>query len=79
MPATILPFERRDVPRSPTADAESPPPTLRAFRPLSQPTSRLSARETAHRWAMLSYLRRHSVSWRRIEAPSGGKSPDPVR
>ena len=69
MPVTILPFERRDVPRRPTADADSPPSTLMAFRPPPRPTSRLSARETAHRWAMLSHLRRHSVSWRRLAAP----------
>jgi hypothetical protein len=65
MPATILPFERRDAPRSPTAGAESPPPTLRAFPPPPRPTSR----QIAHRWAMLSHLRRHFPR----------REPDPVR
>ena len=69
MPATILPFERRDAPRSPAVDAELPPPILRAFRPPSRPTSHLSARETAHRWAMLSHLRQHFTR----------KEPDPIR
>jgi hypothetical protein len=65
MPATILPFERREAPRGPTADAEPPPPPLTAFRPPSRPTSQ----QIAHRWAMLSHLRRHFP--RRL--------PDPVR
>jgi hypothetical protein len=43
MPATVLHFERRD--RSP----------LTPFRPRALPT----AQQIAHRWAMLSYLRRH--------------------
>jgi hypothetical protein len=74
MPATILPFERRDAPRRPTENLE-PPPTLRAFPLPSPPTSR----QMAHRWAMLAHLRRHSLSWRRIAAPSGERRPDPVR
>jgi hypothetical protein len=65
MPATILPFERREAPRSPSEEAEPPPPALRAFRPPSRPTSR----QIAHRWAMLSHLRRH---FRR-------RLPDPIR
>ena len=74
MPATILPFERRDAPRRPIADAE-PPPTLTTLRPPPRPTSR----QIAHRWAMLSHLRRHSVSWRRFAAPPTRRFPDPVR
>ena len=68
MPATILPFERRDLSRSPTADTELPP-TLKAFHFTPRPTSRPSAREIAHRWAMLSHLRRHFPR----------REPDPVR
>ena len=61
MPATILPFERRHATAS---DSRRLPERLRALSP-----SRPSAREIAHRWAMLSHLRRHFAR----------KTPDPVR
>ena len=63
MPATILPFERRQpagLPPASTPEVEpgtessSPPPPVREFRPRESPTSQ----QIAHRWAMLSHLSR---------------------
>ena len=51
MPATILPFERRDP--------AAPEPRRQADRLPSLRVSLPSAKEIAHRWAMLSHLRRH--------------------
>lgn len=73
MPATILPFERRDAALPPRQPFERLP-----ARPPAKDSPRASPREIAHRWAMLSHLRRHSVSWRRAEAPAGGKPSDTV-
>ena len=73
MPATILPFERRQPagpPPAPAPEVEpgtgstSPPSPVREFRPREEPTSR----QIAHRWAMLSHLSRHFP-----------RAPDPVR
>jgi hypothetical protein len=58
MPATILPFVRRNAPgRLPQREAttESEPPRLPLLHPHAEPTSR----QIAHRWAMLSHLTRH--------------------
>lgn len=69
MPATILPFERRD-PSSPVAvrsdQAVPDPPPAPALHALAVPASRLTPRSIAHRWAMLSYLTRHDT---RRDAP----------
>ena len=61
MPATILPFERRQstgLAPAPEIDrvtgATPSPPPVTAFRPRSVPTSQ----QVAHRWAMLSHLSR---------------------
>ena len=62
MPATILLFERRD-PSGRERDSQAQPAPLRAPAP---PTSR----QIAHRWAMLSHLRRHFAG-----PPSGPTSP----
>jgi len=51
MPATILPFERRD----PSARARDGDAGATPLRSPALPTSR----QIAHRWAMLSHLRRH--------------------
>jgi hypothetical protein len=60
MPATILPFARREHPglepeRDPLAPDRPRLPPLAAPRPRGRPTSR----QIAHRWTMLSHLRRH--------------------
>jgi hypothetical protein len=60
MPATILPFIRPDHPppepeREPVAPNRLRLPAVAALRPRGRPTSR----QIAHRWAMLSHLRRH--------------------
>jgi hypothetical protein len=79
MPATILPFERRDpAPRAPELEAAAPAeparfPPLKAVPPRRLPTSRHTSRQTAHRWAMLSHLSHLS----RRFAPPGPR--DPVR
>jgi hypothetical protein len=85
MPATILPFERRQpaaVPPAPHVDsgaesAPAPPPlnVVRPF-PVSSPAP-ITSRQVAHRWAMLSHLSRHSASWHRVVAPPGADD-DPV-
>ena len=73
MPATILPFERRSpsssvAGRSDAAQPDSPP--LRAPHSFPVRAARLTSRNIAHRWAMLSHLTRHYP--RRI-------GPDPIR
>jgi hypothetical protein len=57
MPATILPFVRPDAAgRGPDPAAAGPEPArIPVLRPHALPTSR----QIAHRWAMLSHLRRH--------------------
>jgi len=64
MPATILPFVRREP---------SPP----AVRPPAMPGLRPTSRQIAHRWAMLSHLTRHYP--RRLSAPPPKELPDTVR
>lgn len=67
MPAIILPFERRH-PSSRGAACRAavaaPPPAVRP----------ITSRQIAHRWAMLSHLRRHFPPKDRP-----GEPPDPVR
>jgi len=57
MPATILPFVRPAIAgHGPDhAPAEPAPPRVPELRPHAVAT----ARQIAHRWAMLSHLRRH--------------------
>ena len=81
MPATILPFERRDpmssvAVRRDAAEPDSPP--LPAPHPFAVPAARLTSRNIAHRWAMLSHLTRHTLSERRFAARPG-EVPDPIR
>ena len=81
MPATILPFERRDpmssvAVRRDAAEPDSPP--LPAPPPFAVPAARLTSRNIAHRWAMLSHLRRHTISKRRVAARQRGV-PDLIR
>ena len=68
MPATILPFERRDTSSSVAVRSDEPESDSRS-RPALLPASRLTSRNIAHRWAMLSHLTRHYPR----------RAPDPIR
>jgi hypothetical protein len=70
MPATILPFERRDPSGAAPVrgDAAEPASPLPAPQPFAAPAARLTSRNIAHRWAMLSHLTRHTLSGRRFAA-----------
>jgi hypothetical protein len=73
MPATILPFERL----RPSDRAREFPASIRETRPAVQ---RVTSRQIAHRWAMLSHLRRHvRPKDRQREAGEAVEPPDPVR
>jgi hypothetical protein len=81
MPATILPFERRDSSNSAAVRSDAPDPDsprLRAPHPFAVPAARLTSRSIAHRWAMLSHLTRHAISTRRFAARPRDV-PDPIR
>jgi hypothetical protein len=81
MPATILPFERRDLSSSGAVrrdEAEPDSPPLPVPHPFAAPAARLTSRSIAHRWAMLSHLTRHTISGRRFAARPRGV-PDPIR
>ena len=69
MPAIILPFKRLEPEGRPASHAGGDEPVLPRF-PMY--TSKLTSRDIAHRWAMLSHLTRH---YRRRDAPDS----DPVR
>jgi len=66
MPATILPFVRPHT-RGPEPEQHraGEPSRLPALRPHAVPTSR----QIAHRWAMLSHLRRHFTSPTALPVP----------
>lgn len=67
MPAIILPFERRHSSSRGAAGHAA----VTALRPTVR---QITSRQIAHRWAMLSHLRRHFPLKDRHAEP-----PDPVR
>jgi len=72
MPATILPFERRDPSSAAALHSDALEPnslTLHAPHPFVVPPARLTSRNIAHRWAMLSHLTRRYPR----------RAPDPIR
>ena len=72
MPAIILPFERRDSSGSVAIRghaAETEPPRQPPLHPFAVAASRLTSRNIAHRWAMLSHLTRQDPR----------RAPDPIR
>ena len=70
MPAIVLPFRPRAGDRAAGDTAGHAAPTVPAAPRLSMPASKLTSRNIAHRWAMLSHLTRYY---------SRRDGPDPVR